>query len=86
MFLQCSLSGPLWLALMLFSSSLPQSLSSVVFYIPSCVRAFGSPTLFRLFSDLKRAGLPKARTQEGIQKTTEDRDCGKEDENSTNQM
>ena len=31
-------------------------------------------------------GLPKARTQEGIQKTTEDRDCGKEDENSTNQM
>ena len=34
---------------------------------------------------LKRAELPKAGTEEeGIQKTTEDRDCGKEDENGIN--
>ena len=45
--LQSSLSGPLWLELLLFSSSLPQSLSSVVFCIPSSsvLRAFGSPAL-----------------------------------------
>ena len=41
--------GHLWLELLLFSSSLPQSLSSVVFCIlsSSVLRAFGSPALFR---------------------------------------
>ena len=47
--LQSSLSGPLWLELLLFSSSLPRSLSSVVFCIlsSSVLRAFGSPALFK---------------------------------------
>ena len=31
-----------------------------------------------------RAGLPKARSTEEYRKTTEDRDCGEEDENSNN--
>ena len=50
---------------------------------PSILIDIHEPLLNKIVH-LKKAGLPKTHSteEEGIQKTTEDRDCGKEDENS----